>query len=73
MPSLDLQEGFLLQIFADDISVAIKGRDGVQVLQMARILAEVLQDTLAEMGLGLSHLECKNFLIEGGKGALQLF
>ena len=61
-PGLNLEKDYLLQIFADDASAAIKGTEVTEVMEMAARLGEILQRTLQAIGLALSQRKCKNFI-----------
>ena len=63
----------MMQIFADDISVVLSGVEPQEVIQMAQELIEILTWALNKIGLCLSLLKRKNFLIYAIDRALGLF
>ena len=62
-----------MQVFADDISMAIKGKEMSKVVEMADKLAGILKEVLRQLGLTLSIEKCRNFLIQVGENAIRLF
>ena len=72
-PSLRIDEDFILQVFADDISVALKGADMQDLLGTARKLGQILDMVLREIGLKLSIQKCRNFILQALMGAIKQF
>ena len=72
-PSLRIDEDFILQVFADDISVALKGANMQDMMQTARKLGRILDSVLREIGLKLSIQKCKNFIMQALAGAIKQF
>ena len=72
-PIINVGEDFLLQVFADDISMAIKGNRALDVSEAANQLARIFYMARKQIGLTLSSEKCKNFLIQAGPNALRLF
>ena len=73
VPEMRLTEDYMMQIYADDISIVLRGTDSKQVVAAAHRLIKVLEVALAEIGLKLSIQKCKNFLILAMRQALNLF
>ena len=63
----------MLRILVDDISVAIRGRDGIQLILLANRLLRILIRALAAIGLPHSAAMCKNFMMHALGRALSLF
>ena len=72
-PGLDQGQDLLLQVFADDISAAVKCQSTSEAVEMVNKLAEALLRVLHATGLRLSRRKCKNFLIQSLRGVLRLF
>ena len=72
-PGLEQEKDLLLQIFADDISVAVRGATVTEAVHYAEKLAKVLQRVPAAIGLHLSWHKCKNFLVQALRGGIRLF
>ena len=73
MTSVDLRGNFLMQVFANDISMALKENREIDVVEVADRLARILHGALKEIGLALSIEKRQNFLIRLGENALRLF
>ena len=73
VPEMRLADDYMMQIYADDISIVLRGMVSKQVVAAAHRLISVLEVALAEIGLKLSTQKCKNFLILAMKQALSLF
>ena len=71
-PRININEDFLLRVFAGDISRAPKGNSATDVSEAANQLARILHMVLKAIGLTLSIEKCKNFLIQAGSNALRL-
>ena len=67
------KKDLLIQIFADDISIAIRGQSTAKVVELANKLGDILRRVLWETGLKLIPLKCKNFVIQILRGAMRLF
>ena len=72
-PGLDVEQDLLIQIFADDISIALRGQKTANVAEQANKLGMILHQVLREIGLKLSPLKCKNFVIQILRGVMRLF
>ena len=72
-PKLDVDKDLMIQIFADDISIALRGRTAAEVAEIANKLGKILHEVLREIGLQLSSTKCKNFIVQLLRGTMQLF
>ena len=73
IPEIRLADDYMMQIYADDISIVLRDTDSQRVAAAAHRLIEVLGRVLAEIGLKLSLQQCKNSLIFAMRQALGLF
>ena len=73
LPDVNLAEDYMMQIYADDVSMVLRGADPEKVVEAAHRLIEVLTRVLQEIGLTLSAQKCKNFLMFARSQVLNLF
>ena len=59
----NMDSNLIIQIFADDISVALAHQDRERLIQIAWKLREVIHILLKGMGLNESLPKCNNFLV----------
>ena len=71
-PDLDISEDFLLQIFLGDILAAIKGSTVTEARKLAAKLGKIPRKALSAIGLKLSFLKCKNFLVQTLRRVIKL-
>ena len=72
-PDFDVEERLLLQIFADDVSAALSADDEMEAVRLSHILVMAICDGLRRLGLTLSPIRCKNFLMRAMEGVHRLF
>ena len=63
-PSEEMEINFMIQIFADDISVAIGHGDRQMLIKIAWRLREVLHKLLKQLDLEESLPKCNNFIVD---------
>ena len=71
--SMVMDVHLLIQISADDISVALRGRGVADIVTLAEKLGEILRKVLREKGLSRSQQKCKNFILQLQERALKMF